>query len=49
MLEDLKHHKGSNVCSSPFTQQGIAGDAEGKAGEQRTASLEHDAWHSLPL
>lgn len=45
MLEDLKHYKrGNNVCSSPFTQQGIAGDAEGKAGQQSTAAPECDAW-----
>lgn len=49
MLEDLKHYKGSNVCSS-FTQKGISGDAEGTAGQQSAASLEQDAWLlSCPL
>lgn len=30
---------------SAFTQQGIAGDVEGKAGQQSTISFEHDVWH----
>jgi len=30
------------VCSFPFTQQGIAGDREGKAGQQSTLSSKHD-------